>query len=61
MTPDEKPATSIPSSTTSLGDFAMLATLAGVIALVLAVAAAAALVPAARAAFMQPMRTLRED
>jgi len=37
------------------------ATLAGVIALVLAVAAAAALVPAARAAFMQPMRTLRED
>jgi len=34
MTPDEKPATSIPSSTTSLGDFAMLATLAGVIVIV---------------------------
>jgi putative ABC transport system permease protein len=37
------------------------ATLGGVIVLVLAVAAVAALVPAARAAFMQPMRTLREE
>jgi hypothetical protein len=37
------------------------ATLTGVVALVLAVAALAALVPAARAALTPPMRTLREE
>jgi len=37
------------------------ATLAGVIAIVVVVAATAALIPAARAAFVQPMRVLRED
>ena len=36
-------------------------TLSSVVALVLGVASLAALVPATRAAFMQPMRTLRED
>jgi ABC-type antimicrobial peptide transport system permease subunit len=36
-------------------------TLTSVVATVLAVAALAALVPAARAAFSQPMRVLRED
>ena len=36
-------------------------TLSGVVALVLLVATLAALVPAARAAFVQPMRTLREE
>ncbi|HEX5109827.1 MAG TPA: ADOP family duplicated permease [Vicinamibacterales bacterium] len=37
------------------------ATLTGVIALVVVIAATAALIPAARAAFVQPMRVLRED
>jgi ABC-type lipoprotein release transport system permease subunit len=37
------------------------ATLSGVIAVVVAVAFIAALIPAARAAFVQPMRALRED
>jgi ABC-type lipoprotein release transport system permease subunit len=37
------------------------ATLTGVIAVVVVVAATAALIPAARAAFVQPMRVLRED
>jgi putative ABC transport system permease protein len=37
------------------------ATLAGVVVLVLAVATLAALIPAARAALMQPMRTLRDE
>jgi putative ABC transport system permease protein len=37
------------------------ATLAGVIVLVAIVAGIAAFVPAARAAFMQPMRALREE
>jgi predicted permease len=37
------------------------ATLSGVVGLVLAVAAVAALVPAARAAFVQPMRVLRDE
>jgi putative ABC transport system permease protein len=37
------------------------ATLTGVIAVVVVVAATAALIPAARAAFVQPMRALRED
>jgi putative ABC transport system permease protein len=37
------------------------ATLTGVVVLVAIVAGIAALVPAARAAFMQPMRALRED
>ena len=36
-------------------------TLAGVVALVLFVASLAALIPATRAAFIQPMRTLREE
>jgi len=36
-------------------------TLSGVVALVLVVGAAAALVPAARAALVQPMRVLREE
>jgi ABC-type antimicrobial peptide transport system permease subunit len=36
-------------------------TMAGVVALVLLVATLAALIPAARAAFIQPMRTLREE
>jgi ABC-type antimicrobial peptide transport system permease subunit len=36
-------------------------TLGGVIALVLLVASLAALIPATRAAFIQPMRTLREE
>jgi putative ABC transport system permease protein len=36
-------------------------TFLAVIAIVLGLAACAALVPAARAAFSQPMRTLRED
>jgi len=36
-------------------------TLSGVVILVLGVSALAALVPAARAALMQPMRTLREE
>jgi ABC-type antimicrobial peptide transport system permease subunit len=37
------------------------ATLAGVIVLVAAVAGVAAVVPATRAAFMSPMRALREE
>jgi putative ABC transport system permease protein len=37
------------------------ATLTGVIAIVVVVAATAALIPAVRAAFVQPMRALRED
>jgi ABC-type antimicrobial peptide transport system permease subunit len=37
------------------------ATLAGVLVVVLAVALTAALIPATRAAFVQPMRALRED
>jgi ABC-type antimicrobial peptide transport system permease subunit len=37
------------------------ATLTGVVAVVVTVASIAAAVPAARAAFMQPMRALRED
>ena len=37
------------------------ATLAGVVALVVTVASIAAAIPAARAAFVQPMRALRED
>ena len=37
------------------------ATLIGVIVVVVAVAFIAALIPAARAAFVQPMRGLRED
>jgi ABC-type antimicrobial peptide transport system permease subunit len=37
------------------------ATLAGVVAVVVVVAVAAALIPAARAAFVQPMRVLREE
>ena len=37
------------------------ATLTGVIAVVVTVASLAAVVPAARAAFMSPMRALRED
>jgi ABC-type antimicrobial peptide transport system permease subunit len=37
------------------------ATLSGVIAVVVIAAAVAALIPAARAAFAQPMRMLRED
>jgi putative ABC transport system permease protein len=37
------------------------ATLASVVALVIAVAAIAALIPAARVAFVQPMRVLREE
>jgi ABC-type antimicrobial peptide transport system permease subunit len=36
-------------------------TLSGVIAIVLAVAALAAVVPATRAALVEPMRTLREE
>ena len=36
-------------------------TLIGVAGVVLAVATLAALIPATRAAFMQPMRTLREE
>ena len=36
-------------------------TLSSVVAIVLAVATLAAAVPATRAAFTQPMRTLRED
>jgi ABC-type antimicrobial peptide transport system permease subunit len=36
-------------------------TLAGVVVVVMAVAFIAALIPAARAAFVQPMRALRED
>jgi putative ABC transport system permease protein len=37
------------------------ATLTGALAVVVTVALLAAFIPAARAAFMQPMRTLRED
>jgi ABC-type lipoprotein release transport system permease subunit len=37
------------------------ATLTGVIVLVLTVAGIAAIIPATRAAFVQPMRALRED
>jgi ABC-type antimicrobial peptide transport system permease subunit len=37
------------------------ATFAGVVALVIVVAAIAALIPAARVAFVQPMRVLREE
>jgi putative ABC transport system permease protein len=37
------------------------ATLSGVVVVVVAVAFIAALIPAARAAFVQPMRALRED
>jgi ABC-type antimicrobial peptide transport system permease subunit len=36
-------------------------TMAGVVALVLLVATVAAMIPATRAAFIQPMRTLREE